>query len=580
MTFSSSTTNTLGFPGVTTVRPPNQFRVQRAPTPQDINAEIGDEWEDYSVTPSAFYKLANLYLNVATWLPFAIGTTNLESLSDTAGTVVDPSLPSDSPPSNIQLTNLDGSMNIVADAGNNRIIFSSGIGNFPVTPYVVGPVNQAGYQTIQSALDAANAAGSGIVVIQPGTYTEDLTLYNGINVMGLNFADAGGGVLIIGTHTPPATGGFVFRNVALQSPTAIFQSNAAGTAHLVIADAIIDITNGYTFDLPNWTGKLESFDVNAAVGTADGYINNTGGAEVDIFECSVGSGTANPMTVSGFSLGAGANIYCSINFTGGTAQFDYSDFNGTVTFSGASTGEFSSVRINAGANAAVVMSSTSNWTITNSTLISSNNPCIDGAGAGTLTLGSITFVNNAAIQGTVNLSYATATEVGDLYAQNISFDRGTTFLDTDGQLWIGSTGNNPQVGNLTSTNGSITITNGPGTINLEANNAGQNWVVVTTNQTAADSTGYFTNAAGNVNILLPVSSVIGDTFEVCQMSSTGSWTITQSAGQSITLLNLTSTVGAGGSITSTSQGAWIILTCDVANLHWYASMKEGVATIV
>lgn len=42
-----------------------------------------------------------------------------------------------------------------------------------------------------------------------------------------------------------------------------------------------------------------------------------------------------------------------------------------------------------------------------------------------------------------------------------------TAAPTNGQLLIGNTGNNPSLGNITSTGGSITITNGPGTINLD-----------------------------------------------------------------------------------------------------------------
>lgn len=41
---------------------------------------------------------------------------------------------------------------------------------------------------------------------------------------------------------------------------------------------------------------------------------------------------------------------------------------------------------------------------------------------------------------------------------------------TDGQLLVGYTGNNPVWGNITSTDGTITITKGPGTINLAASN--------------------------------------------------------------------------------------------------------------
>ena len=52
------------------------------------------------------------------------------------------------------------------------------IGSYPITPYVVGPSGKAGYQTIQSALDAANSNGGGVVYVQSGTYTENLSLYS------------------------------------------------------------------------------------------------------------------------------------------------------------------------------------------------------------------------------------------------------------------------------------------------------------------------------------------------------------------------------------------------------------------
>ena len=86
MTFSSSTTNTLQNPGQTTVRPPNQFRLPRAPLPTDINANIGDEWEDYSTSPPNFYKLASLFYNTATWRLMTAGAGNVISFSDLSKT--------------------------------------------------------------------------------------------------------------------------------------------------------------------------------------------------------------------------------------------------------------------------------------------------------------------------------------------------------------------------------------------------------------------------------------------------------------------------------------------------------------
>ncbi len=309
---------------------------------------------------------------------------------------------------------------VVAGSANWQV--SAGSSGYPTTPYVVGPAGQAGYQTIQSAINAANTAGGGIVVVQPGNYIENLTLYSNVHIMGLTFADAGGGATITGMHTPPATGGFVFRNVRLISATNIFNSSAAGSAHLVLADAEVFVTNGYTFNLPNWTGKLESFDVNAAVGTNDGYVNNTAGAEVDIFECSVGSGSLNPMIVSGFTLGAGANIYCPIHFqTGATVEFDYSFFGNTLTFSNNSTGIITTSHLSSGASAAIIMSSSAAWMLSTCTISSSNNPVINGAGSGIITLVGINFTNASNIAGTLTVAWSTTKTGNTTITGNLTF---------------------------------------------------------------------------------------------------------------------------------------------------------------
>lgn len=139
----------------------------------------------------------------------------------------------------------------------------------------------------------------------------------------------------------------------------------------------------------------------------------------------------------------------------------------------------------------------------------------------------------------------------------------------------------PQNIQLTNLDGSMTITSDPSNHRLifSTNNAGTNWQVVTTNQTLADNNGYFANGGGQLTFTLPATSSVGDTYEICDMGGNG-WTIAQNAGQSITILTDTTTLGASGSITSTSKGDWIILTCNVSNLSWFGAMKEGAAIIV
>lgn len=313
---------------------------------------------------------------------------------------------------NIDVKGLGNLYDIVGSG--NTLTVTPTLGAYPVTPYVVGPLGKAGYQTIQSAVNAANAAGGGIVVAQPGTYTENLTLFSNVHIEGMDFSDAGGGVTIVGVHTPPTSGGFCFNNVALQSATNIFSSVAAGTTHLIIANAAVTVTNGHTFNLPNWTGKLESFDVNAAIGTNDGYINNTGGSVIAIFECSLGSGNVNSMIVSGPVFGDGSNIYCPINFqTGSNVAIDYSFFGNAVTFSGNSTGTITTSHFSTGSLAAITMSSSGSWNIYTSIFDTSNDPAIAGAGVGTLKLGDVTFPNNSNISGSLTLAWAD-TKTGSL----------------------------------------------------------------------------------------------------------------------------------------------------------------------
>src|SRR5574338_1523545 len=159
------------------------------------------------------------------------------------------------------------------------------VDSYPITPYVVGPTGQAGYQTIQSAIDAANDAGGGMVYVQFGTYTENLTFYSGIQL----FGDSEQGTFIVGTHTPPASGTLNIYRVTLQSPTAIFSSNAAGSTTIIVEDCTCNVTNGYTFNLPNWTGAIAVGDIGIS-GANDGFFNNTGGAAFFIFDASAGSG--------------------------------------------------------------------------------------------------------------------------------------------------------------------------------------------------------------------------------------------------------------------------------------------------
>jgi hypothetical protein len=89
-----------------------------------------------------------------------------------------------------------------------------------------------------------------------------------------------------------------------------------------------------------------------------------------------------------------------------------------------------------------------------------------------------------------------------MFADNASFDGSERDgkLTANGQLWIGA-GSSPHVrkGTLTSTGGTVSIVNGPGTINLEAG--------ASTPTSFTGNTGVATPAVNNINIVTANSTV-------------------------------------------------------------------------
>lgn len=139
-----------------------------------------------------------------------------------------------------------------------------------------------------------------------------------------------------------------------------------------------------------------------------------------------------------------------------------------------------------------------------------------------------------------------------------------------------STATPPQNIQLTNLDGTITIlSDAPNNrIIVSANNSGTYWAVATTNQTLANNEGWFANSGGNLNFALPAIASIGDTYEIVAMS-TGGWTITQAAGQSISTGGTSTTVGVAGSVASLNQGDWIKIVCNVANTGWIGTVQQG-----
>lgn len=108
-----------------------------------------------------------------------------------------------------------------------------------------------------------------------------------------------------------------------------------------------------------------------------------------------------------------------------------------------------------------------------------------------------------------------------------------------------------------------------------------NWVDQTSSSvTMAVNTGYLTdNGATLVTYTLPTTCAFGSVMEIAG-NSAGGWSIAQGSGQSIKLGSVTSTTGAGGSVSSSNAGDCIRFLCIVANSTFRALSMQGNLTYV
>ncbi len=172
-----------------------------------------------------------------------------------------------------------------------------------------------------------------------------------------------------------------------------------------------------------------------------------------------------------------------------------------------------------------------------------------------------------------------------MYADNVDFSGASPVaakVTLDGQLLIGSTAApNIRVATLTAGAGA-TITNGAGTITIGlAGPMGYSWSVITSAGNVnpmLSFNGYITGGVALTTLSLPAAAAIGDTFIVTGLSSL--FQIQQNAGQSIMIGNQTSSVGVGGSVSSTMISDSLILVCVTANTVFKTLSPVGNFTVV
>lgn len=149
---------------------------------------------------------------------------------------------------------------------------------------------------------------------------------------------------------------------------------------------------------------------------------------------------------------------------------------------------------------------------------------------------------------------------------------------TNGQLPIGSTSADPVLATLTAGTG-VSITNGAGSITINATGGGFTWNDVTgTSDDFEASNGYIANNAGLVTITLPTTCAVGDSFRIAGLGA-GGWLVAQNASQLIHLGNMVTTTGVGGSLASTNQFDTLEFLCVATNNEFLVLNSVGIITV-
>lgn len=152
---------------------------------------------------------------------------------------------------------------------------------------------------------------------------------------------------------------------------------------------------------------------------------------------------------------------------------------------------------------------------------------------------------------------------------------------TDGQILIGSTAGQPAAATITAGAG-ISVTNAGNSITIASADQGFTWNNTTgTSATLLKENGYQSNNAGLVTFTLPTtaSSTFGDTIKIMGLGA-GGWTIAQLAGQQIQFGSSGTTVGVGGSLSSTNRYNSLEIVYTTTSGLWSVQSSIGNLTVV
>lgn len=295
----------------------------REPTVNDTNYPLWTEWRVQSNPSSGtvgdFWKLVNFVAGQAIWVKISTSSSgSLISLSDTAGTKVFSDVDG-----NIQLEGTAGQIDILSDAGNNKLVFSLPDGvETAMSNIIVDPAGiKSDYDNITDAMAAASSGDT--IGIKPGVYTEDITWKAGVNLVALGGGEKDGLVAITGKLTCTEAGEFVAYGIKFTTNGDYFLEVTGSNNCLVyIIECRLSVTDNDGINFTNsGSSQLNLERCIGSIASTFKYYNWTGTGTFNIRQCRFG----------------GATGVVASTATAGSSQFKYTEFNCPLQFSSASS---------------------------------------------------------------------------------------------------------------------------------------------------------------------------------------------------------------------------------------------------
>ncbi|WP_420421695.1 hypothetical protein [Simkania sp.] len=291
-----------------------------------------------------------------------------------------------------------------------------------ISEFLVALDGSGNFSSIQAAINAAvEVGGNATVWIKNGSYFEDLSLYSGVNLVGASGLGDLGDVEITGVHTPPISGHIVLRNIRWNGLDYILFSEEAGTCHITVIDALLNVQDGYSFYLPNWDGlgggALELQDVNPGFPewSQDGGVYNPyGRAKIFIYNAGLGIGTEKNMFLSGPVNMLASCIGCALQLDLDAELNCNSSVISRIIFEGSSFGNVSNTHILSETGPAITMNSTGKVSFNTCVIDGTQDPVISGNDLGVFNINGCAFPNKSKITLQHDLSINDSMKVGAL----------------------------------------------------------------------------------------------------------------------------------------------------------------------